>query len=186
MKKKLMNKIKNKLNILLLILITLVVLYFSLKDNYEVIIKQIANLNIIWFFLAALLVVICWLLRSFILKKLINDFHPRYTLLKALRIVLSTQFFNAVTPFATGGQPFQIITLNKQGLKMSEATNVTIQASIIYQIALVLLGIIAIGINYFCHFFKEVSLLKSLTLIGFSLNFIVIVGLFILAYGKKT
>lgn len=185
MKKKLMNKLKSKLNIFLLIFITLVVLYCSLKDHYEVIIKQILNLNPYWFTASIFLVIFCWILRTIVMKDLVSDFHPRYTFKKALKIILSTQFFNAVTPFASGGQPFQIYTLNKQGLKISEASNVTIQYSIIYQIALVLLGLIAISINYFCHFFPEITFLKTLTLIGFVINFFVIVGLFILTFAKR-
>jgi uncharacterized membrane protein YbhN (UPF0104 family) len=49
--------IKNKkLNIIILILITCLVLYFSLKDNFMEVINQILKMDFIYLFIAFLLV----------------------------------------------------------------------------------------------------------------------------------
>ena len=102
-----------------------------------------------------------------------------------MRLVLETNFFHAITPFAVGGQPYEIYSLKKSKLKITEATNVSIVNFIVYQIALVLLGIIAIVYNHHFVLLKENDLLKNLVVVGFLVNFIVIVALFLLTCTKK-
>lgn len=177
---------KSIINILILLLITGFVLYFSLKDDFENIIHEIITLNPLWLLVAIFLIVCYWLFKAIEVHHVICDFKPDYTFKQTLRLTLSTQFFNAITPFASGGQPFQIYMLNKSGVKLTDSTNIIIQNFIVYQIPLVFLGLVAIISNYFGHFFKEVHLLKYLVTIGFIINTLVIVGLFIIAFAKKT
>lgn len=177
---------KSLINIIILVIITGIVLYFSLKDNFSSIIHQILTLNPFWFVLAIFLVVCYWLFKTIEVYQVIRNFKPDYTFKQTLRLMLSTQFFNAITPFASGGQPFQIYMLNKSGIKITDSTNIIIQNFIVYQIPLVFLGIVAIVANHFCHFYKEVGLLRHLVTLGFIINTIVIVGLFIIAFAKKT
>ena len=75
--------------------------------------------------------------------------------------MITTQFFHAITPFAAGGQPWQIYKLKKDGLTLAESTNVVIQDFIAYQIALVFLGLCAITSNYIFNIFPSDSLLKN-------------------------
>ncbi len=184
MKKELFNKIKSKLNVVLLVGVTILVLYFSMKDDFDTIVNQLINVNLVWLFYAILALVSTWVLKMFVMRSLVRNFKPKYKLKKASTIVLSTQFFNAITPFSSGGQPFQIYTLNKQGLKLSQASNVTIQYSIITQIALVIVSSIAVVLNNFYLFIPNDNVLKNLTLLGYTINLLVILGLFILAFGK--
>ncbi len=99
--------------------------------------------------------------------------------------MITTQFFHAITPFAAGGQPWQIYKLKKDGLSLGESTNVIIQDFIAYQIALVFLGGIAIISNYIFHIFPSDSLLKKLVTIGFIINTLVVIVLFLTAFSKK-
>lgn len=177
---------KNILNIALLLLITGLVLYFSLKDDFNNIIHEIMTLNPIWFAIAILLMICYWLFKTIEVHHVICNFKKDYSFKQTLRLMLSTQFFNAITPFASGGQPFQIYMLNKSGIKLTDSTNIIIQNFIVYQIPLVFLGIIAILSNHYGHFFKEVGLLKYLVTLGFIINTLVIIGLFIIAFAKKT
>ena len=179
------NLIKSKLNILILIFITLLVLYLSLKDDFSTTMNQILSINIYWLITGVLLVFSYWFLRSIVLHQFVNRFHSGYSFIKAYKLVLITQFFHAVTPFASGGQPYEIYALKKEGIKFTDVTNISIQNFIVYQIALVILGIIAIASNYFFHIFREIGLLKELVLIGFFINLLVIIGLFTISFGKK-
>ncbi len=179
---------KNKrsvLNIVILVIFTGLVLYFSLKDDFHNIIYEIFTLNPIWFLVAVFLVVCYWLFKTIEVHQVICDFKPDYTFKQTLRLMLSTQFFNAITPFASGGQPFQIYMLNKSGVKLTESTNIIIQNFIVYQIPLVFLGLVALISNHFGHFYQEGNLLKYLVSLGFIMNTAVIIGLFIIAFAKK-
>ena len=169
---------KNVINFLILILITILVLYFSLKNDYNEIVNTIKNMNLILFIIAILIYMMYMLIKSIIMKIVVKYFKNDYTLKQSFRMSLETNFFHAITPFATGGQPYEIYRLNKDGISVINAASVSIQNFIIYQTALVLLGIFAVIYNYIFKLFPNVSLLKNLVLLGFIINFLVIVVLF--------
>lgn len=178
-------KLKNKLSILLLILVTIGVLYFALKDDFHEIVHNILTINVWWLLVALFLIFGYWFMKSLVLYQTARHFKPDYRITQAFRNILLTQFFNGITPFASGGQPFQIYSLKKEGIRLTDGTNIIIQDFIVYQIALVILGVFAIVSNYFFHFYPEVGLLKQLVTVGFLINTAVIIILFIVAFGKK-
>ncbi len=178
-------KLKSKLSILLLILVTIVVLYFALKDDFNDIVHNILTINIWWLLVSIFLIFGYWFMKSLVLYQTARHFKEDYKMSQAFRNILLTQFFNGITPFASGGQPFQIYSLKKEGIKITDGTNIIIQDFIVYQIALVILGVFAIITNYFCHFYPEVGFLKQLVTLGFIINTLVIIVLFIVAFAKK-
>lgn len=178
-------KIKTKFNFLFIALLTIIVLYFSLKDNFNDIMNLIFSMNVYWFIVAILLMISYWFLRTIPLYIFIREFKKDYSFLKVFRLILKTQFFNGVTPFASGGQPFEIIALKKDNISIPNGTNIIIQNFIVYQIALILLGVFAISYNHFFNVFKEVGLLKQLVTIGFIVNLLVTIGLFMIAFMEK-
>ena len=178
-------KLKKVANVIVLALVTCLVLYFSLKDNFNTIINEIINVNIFWLAISFLLAISFWFFKAIATTRIANIFKKDYSIKQGMRLVLETNFFHAITPFAVGGQPYEIYSLKKSKLKITEATNVSIVNFIVYQIALVLLGIIAIVYNHHFVLLKENDLLKNLVVIGFLVNFIVIVALFLLTCTKK-
>lgn len=178
-------KVKNLLSFLIIVLVTLLVLYFSLKDDYDIIVNEILKMNKIWILVSFLLLLSYWFFKAIVIDKLASKFNKKYSIRNAFRMVIETNFFHAVTPFATGGQPYEIYSLKKNNLKITDATNVSIQNFIVYQIALVTLGVIAIIYNYFFKLFPSNSVLKNLVTLGFVINLLVIIFLFILTFTKK-
>lgn len=178
-------KFRSVFNFTLLFVITALVLYFSLKDDYETIINQILNINVFWLFFAFLLVILYWIFKAITIKNLTVRFNPQYTTKKAMRLVIETNFFHAITPFSSGGQPYEIYSLKKNNIRITDATNITIQNFIVYQIALVLLGIISLIVNHFCHLFSSSVVLQKLVALGFFMNTFVIVILFLVTFGRK-
>lgn len=183
MKKK--SKFKALFNIFIFVIVAIIVLYFSLKDNYQEIINGLLNASLIWIIVAILLVIGYWFFKSLIFYSFTRKFDKNYSFAKAFKLQLVTNFFNAVTPFSSGGQPFQVYTLKKQGITLSSSTNIIIQNFIVYQIALVILGIASIIANQIFHLFQDVGIIKNLVTLGFIINTLVIIGLFIVAFAKK-
>ncbi len=180
------NNMKKKiLNYVLLALVTALVLYFSLKDNYREIISQILTMNIWYLLLAFILLIIFWLFRTYPMYSFCKKINKTFKYSDAFLLTLRTQFFNAVTPFATGGQPYQIYYIKKCGLNYAESTSVVLENFIVYQIALVLLGLISLFTNKIFHIFKNVLLLQKLIALGFIINTLVIVVMFIVAFSKS-
>ena len=179
------DKVKKKLNILVLIVITILVLYFSLKDNFNEIMNQIFTMNIWYLLVAFILLFIFWIFRTYPMYTFCKKINKDFKYLSALQLVLRTQFFNAVTPFATGGQPYQIYYLKQSGIDYASSTSIVLENFIVYQIALVILGIIALIANKTIHIFTSVPLLQKLIAIGFFMNTFMIVIMFVLAFCKN-
>ena len=176
---------KNKLfNALLLIVVTLLVLYFSLKDDYNTIVNTIFNIDKKFLIIGFFLLFSYWFFKS-ITTWIITKEYNEYRFRQSFRMIVETNFFHAVTPFSSGGQPYEIYSLKKSGLKITDATNVSVQSFITYQIALVLLGVIAVISNYKFNLFLENKMLSKLVTLGFIINLLVIVVLFLITFTKR-
>lgn len=177
---------KKVIDILILLLALSLVLYFSLKDNFDLIIKQLSNINILIFILAIVVLYISLLFKSAGLKVFLNEYNKKYTLKSAFNLTVIAQFLNAITPFQTGGQPFQIYLLKKDGMRITDSTNSMIKDFIAYQSALIIVGIIAIILNIKLNIFSANNYLAVLVLLGFVINVIVLSVLLFITFAKKS
>lgn len=180
------NKIKYIFNFLLIAIVLSIVLYFSLKDNYQEIISTILKMNYIWIFAAILALIIYRLCASLGHYYIIKANNGKVSYLKCFQINLMILFFHGITPFAGGGQPMEIYFLHKEGISVTKATNITLQNFIVYQIALIITGLMALIYNHIFNVFPNDSLIKYLVVLGFTINTLVLVVTFILSFGKKT
>lgn len=174
-----------KINIIFILFLTALVLYIVLKDNLGEKIGYLLSINPIFLLIAFLMMVIYWILKGLVLYNCTNKFKRDYTRRDGIYLMVTTQFFHSITPFASGGQPWQVYKLNKEGLRASEGTTVAIEDFIAFQSALIMLGIIAVISNHFLKVIPSDSKLLYLVIVGFTLNIIVIVFLFILAFSKN-
>lgn len=178
-------KKSSKYSGLLIAIATVLVLYFALKDDFIEKLQYLFSFNIWWLLFALLLVLVYWCLKSLVIYYCALKLDNNYSLKKAFKLFLDTQFFNAVTPFSTGGQPYQIYRLRKQGFSIEKGTNIVIQDFIVYQIALILLGTIAVISNNLLGLYPSDVFLKKLVVLGYLINVLVIGVLFILAFNRK-
>jgi len=178
-------KNKNIFNFLIIVIITGVVLYFSLKDNFVQIIETILHMNIICVILAIICYILYLFLKSVVNNMITKNFNKDYDLKKSFRMGVETNFFHAITPFSSGGQPYEIYRLTKDGVNVLNAANISIQNFIIYQLALVLLGVFAIVYNYAFDLFPNNKILGSLVTIGFVINLLVAIMLLIIILFKR-
>ena len=175
---------KKNLNIIIIIFLTLVVLYFALKDDYKQILTLLFQANIGWILIGYLLVVCYTFLKSVVTNEIINSF-KEYGIIETFKLQLMTFFFNAITPFSSGGQPFQIYVLSKNKLNLTSSTNIVVQETIIHQISVSVVLIITMSLNITLNIYELDFYISMLLLISFLLNAIAIILLFVFAYGKK-
>ena len=179
------DKTKKILNFIILIIITILVLYFSLKDNFNEIVNQIITMNIWYLLVAFLLLIIFWIFRTYPMYTFCKKINKDFKFGSAIQLTLRTQFFNAVTPFATGGQPYQIYYLKQSGFSYASSTSIVLENFIVYQIALIILGIVALISNTIFHIFDKVDILQKLITLGFIINTLIIIIMFVLAFSKR-
>lgn len=173
-----------KLNIILIIILTIIVLYFALKDNYKEILPLLFEANIFYLILGYLFVLGYTFLKSVVTNDIINSFR-KYGLIKTFKLQLMTFFFNAITPFSTGGQPFQVYVLNKNDLNITTSSNIVVQESIVHQIALSVVIVITYSLNLIFKIYDLNFLMNIFLFLSFLVNALVVTLLFALAYGKK-
>jgi len=178
-------KINKKLNIFILILVTILVLYFALKDNFKEVINQIVTMNLWYLLLALLLLFTFYIFKSLSMYSFCKKINKNFKFSQSIQLILRTQFFNAVTPFATGGQPYQIIYLKQCGIDYASSTGIVLENFIVYQIALVVLGLIALLTNQILNLYNSNIVLTRLIALGFIINTAVIVIMFLVAFSRK-
>lgn len=177
-----MNK---KVNYILLLIFTVLVLYFSLRDDFLNVVSNIYAMQPIWVILAVLLMCVYWIFKALIIKRYASYYQKAYTFKKAFSLQMKTMFFNGITPFSSGGQPFQVLSLKKDGIRMSDGSNIIIISSFLHQISLFTFMSIAIIANRFIHMFPENSFIRRLCILGFVINVIFILFLLLIMFSKK-
>lgn len=173
------------INLSIILLVLLIVLYFSLKDNYDEIVNYISNMNIFWLFIAIIVFILHRILIGISSYNMIKINGEKINIFKVIQINLIILFFHGVTPFAGGGQPMEVYFLHNEKMKNDKSVNVVLQNFIIYQSALVIISTFAIIYNQIFNLFPSDSFMRKLVMLGFIVNFIVLLVSFVLSFGKK-
>lgn len=168
------------INLIIILIVLALVLYFSLKDNYDEIMSYISKMNIMWFIIAVVFYLLFRGLIGFTSYQMAKLNKAKISLKKMLQINYIIPFFHGVTPFAGGGQPMEIYFLHNEKISIDKSTNITLQNFIIYQTALVTICIFAVIYNQLFGLFPKDSFMKKLVILGFIINLLIlIIGLFV-------
>lgn len=172
-------------NIFIILIVLGIVLYFSLKDDYRTIVNAIIHMNVLWIILSIILFSFYRIfsgLSTYQLAKVNGESVP---ILRCIQISFIILFFHGITPFAGGGQPMEIYYLHNEKISITKSTNIVLQNFIVYQISLVLIGILALLYNSYFQLFPSNHLIKKLVILGFSINFLVLLVTYIFSFGKR-
>lgn len=139
-----MKKIKSRS--IFLFIITIVLFYYVLKDNFKESINLLLDLNLVYLLLIFFVYFIYFIIETYLLYLLINKVNNSYSYFETLKLNLMTKFFNGITLFLLGGQPLEVYQLSKSKVRVTEALLITVENNIILYISMTLLSL-------FCFFF---------------------------------
>lgn len=181
---------------LFVIIATALAIFFTVYKNFDEIIHQLLNCDWRWLIVVFALILLPSIIRSFILFCFARLYSRDYKLHQAYAVDQIGQFYNAVTPGAQGGQFMQAYTYKKQGIQISSAVSILAMYSIMFQIVLILYGIISFIIKY--NAINSIGTIAfqiadwkfslpiwPLTIIGFGLNIGVIAMVLLMGYWKS-
>ena len=124
--------------------LTALAFYLTIGDKINSIFEVLGHANL-WFIFAILAIVIaCILLRTIVIFFLTRIFEKKYLFHRAIAIDQVGSLYRMVTPAGIGGHFMEAYTYHRQGVKMSNALSTIAMYSIVYQIVLIIYGIITI------------------------------------------
>lgn len=160
--------------------------YFALSENgLSYLVDNINNLDKGWLFMAFF----CHWLNIFIDAYLILIFTKssanHYKLKDALKCCMVGQFFSAITPGASGGQPMQLFLMTKQNVDAGKGLSALMQKFLVYQSTITMYSALSILVCY--DFFKKNldSFMWTLSIFGFCSQAFVILLLLLFSFNKK-
>ena len=101
--------------------ISATILITSLVGNREVF-SKLKSSHPLWIFITFLIALLVILLDSLRISLLSGSVGKKLDLWKSMKASIYGFYISAITPFSSGGQPFQIYYLSKLGLKVEEAS----------------------------------------------------------------
>lgn len=177
--------LKNPLfNVGLLLLIGAIVLYFSLKDDFEGIISSLRAANLQWGYFSFALILLYYYIAGYLLKIYSNLFNPNFSTTQGFIIALIGAFGSGITPSASGGQIFQIASFKKYGVKSSQSASIVWLDFIIYQTTMIVFVAILFVLKFSDYFVKGGPIFY-VVLAGFGVNVVIMVILFLLYKSNK-
>ena len=176
---------KYKLNIILLVIVSFVVVFFSLKDDFNGAMNYFKNMNYLWVLVAIAFIILNIFFQSLSQYRFLKEVKPDYKFSSCFKLMCMAMFFNAITPFSTGGQPFEMYLLSKEGIKVSDSFNALLQNFITYQFGLILTSTVVIILNLIFKIIPDSLLLEKIVLIGYFVNVIVMAAIIFISRAKK-
>ena len=166
-------------NIGLIIGLSLLVVYLTVKDNPKEIFDQLRTAKPFWILAIVIAVILIRVFSGMAITYECNLTRPEYTLRQGIENAFVGGFFNEITPSASGGQFAQVYIFRKQGVPVTESAGVLWMNFIIYQSTMVASVFLLILLK-FHTFYAKYSKFFSVVLLGFAVNAVVIVSLWAL------
>lgn len=189
-----MNKQVKKyiLNIVILLLVTALSLFFVLKDDAKSVFEALKQANVYYVLACIGLILITYFIEAIILFILARLYKRNYKYIQSFFNFMIGRFFAGITPSASGGQFAQAYTFNKQGVSLTNASSILVMMFITYQIALAIFGLTTLTYSFCSNTLPTGGIdifglrlnVFSLSLIGFAITALIVLFIFILSFNK--
>jgi uncharacterized protein (TIRG00374 family) len=159
--------------------------YLLLSGMFKDVILTLNTIDPLYLMLSIICIIIYWLLEASVLHRIMNHYQSKYSYHQAFEVTMVGQFFNGITPFASGGQPMQLLTMTKHGESVGRATSSLMIKFIIYQLVLVAYSTVLIIYKY-NYYRNEINHFYLFVMIGFLINLFVAIWLLYLSLAKSS
>lgn len=163
---------KKKLNYILLIFLIMLTgwIIFTSEDLTDLP-SLIKSTNKFYILLGLLCMVAFWLCDGAIIYVMKKMMGIKRNIVQSFKLAMIGQYFSAITPFATGGQPAQVYSLVKDSVPIGKATSLLINKFIIYQFIVTFYSIFMfiIKLNFV---YTEIKIAFPFVILGIVINFL--------------
>lgn len=159
-----------------------ILMMFLSFNNITEIFGVIRTADVNYVLITVLLLVVYALLSPLTLCMLAKSKKTAMSFKNIYVIGMTEHFFNGITPFATGGQPFEVYAMNKLQVKPSESTGLLMMNFIIHMLVTNVFAVCSLF--YYSRLISSISNFQAVVIIGFAMNFLVLVLIISLATSK--
>jgi len=156
---------KKKIGSLILLIVNFLIIggiftyYFAtneIKDLSEIFHN---NVKLQFLFLAVIMLLVTIIIETIRFVQLIYKTTGKIRIGLSLKTYLLGKYYDNITPFNFGGQPFQIFYLNKHGIKGDNATSIPLVKHVINTSAFLLLSVLVLILNFIFKFTNSIVII---------------------------
>lgn len=176
------------------LLATGISLFFSLYGQVNEVANAFANAKWQILLLIAGVMALSIFADGLILTIFSRLYTRKYYIHQGVAVSLIGTFYSEITPGASGGQFMQAMTMKKQGIPVSNAASIVVMWFILYQLTLVIFGVIALIFKWNLLLTSSIDIalgdfqlnlpMIPLIIVGFLLNILIIGLLFLMSYSR--
>lgn len=180
-----MNLKKKVISTTIFLLLFIAAYIFVFKDYSITEFKNtLGNCNRAYLILAIGCVILWVFFESLFFKFIFKKMNYKISWFQAIGYVFTETYFSAITPSSTGGQPVQMVEMNKDKIPYRISSIVILINTLLYKVAILLIVIIGFVIYY-----KEINILtptfKMCAIIGFAITSFLVVLVLCLMFSKE-
>lgn len=162
-----------------IVIVVVAVVVFHLNDIEELM-SVTKNTKIEFIILAIVFLLIYMFCTNFSMYLIQKELPNNLGFLTSMNISNTEYLFNAITPFSSGGQPFQAYFLMKNGLTGDESASVLVANFTIYQFVLTIFSTTGL-ILYYSSIKSTIDQYAIVITIGYFINTLILVGLILVS-----
>lgn len=180
-------KKSNKWNLIICgIAFVVMIVYLLFVDKIDHVVSALKSINPLFIVLCVLFMGGYWMCEAVSVYVILKPLHPQIRFGQCWANTIIGQYFNCITPFASGGQPMQAYYYVQGGVPLGAGLTALLSRFIVYQFALTVYSVFTLvfGLNRFGDELSKKGLLLFV-IIGFVINTAVIVFLLGIALWKN-
>ncbi len=157
------------------VLSLIVIVVLACSNELPTVLKSMANLDARWMWGAAGCIALYLIFRASTLAYYLHSEGAKISPLNAFNVTLIGQFYSAITPSSSGGQPLQVVTMHQMGIPVSIGTATVSVKFIGFQLAFMLIG----GALWIAHpemVSEQLGAVRWLVVLGYLINLALMVG----------
>lgn len=169
---------KKALNFIILFGLIGITLWIFINNNdFNNFSELIQNTNTLFLLIAVLCMVLYWFFEAYIIHRMKKTLNIKSTYGSSLKLCMIGQYYSAITPFSTGGQPVQIYSLVSDGVPVGTASSLFVNRFLIYQLVVTFYSLFMFIIR-FNLLYNEAQLALPFVVVGCLVNFVILIMIF--------
>jgi uncharacterized protein (TIRG00374 family) len=142
------------------------------------------TLNLNFILLGFLSLILFWVTDGLLLHHVTSYIYGKTSFLRSLKVGIVGLYYGALTPFATGGQPMQVVYMKRDNVPYGSSICIVSVKFIVYELSLCLFYVIAMLFRG-GYFYRNYQQVFWLTTLGFVINLASVVMIVFIMINKN-